>query len=113
MKKLLSILVLSLLFSGSAYAGFILENCKNIESGKKYKNKIFIVTDRGQQKILEIDNKETTSLIIYNLETYNFDIAEGVSEHEKTRIIVDANDKSVEISYPSGSVWKYSCSKLK
>ena len=113
MKKLLTILLLCFLFNGSAYAGFILENCKNTESGVKYKNKIFIVTDIGEQKILEIDNGEKTSLIIYNLETYNFDIAEGVSEYEKSRIIIDAKDKSVKISYPSGSIWKYSCSKLK
>ena len=79
----------------------------------KYKNKIFIVSDIGEQKILEIDNEEKTSLIIYNLETYNFDKAEGISVYEKSRIIVDAKNKSVEISYPSGSVWKYSCSKLK
>tara|TARA_B100000963_G_C22120202_1_gene448687 strand:- start:118 stop:459 length:342 start_codon:yes stop_codon:yes gene_type:complete len=113
MKKLLSILVLSLLFEGSANAGFILENCKNADTGIKYKNKIFIVSDIGEQKILEIDNEEKTSLIIYNLETYNFDKAEGISVYEKSRIIVDAKNKSVEISYPSGSVWKYSCSKLK
>ena len=50
---------------------------------------------------------------MYNLETYNFDIAEGVSEYEKSRIIIDAKDKSVNISYPSGSIWKYRCSKLK
>ena len=113
MRKLLGLVVLGLLLSGNSYAGFILENCKNTESGIKYKNKIFIVTDIGEQKILEIDNKEKTSLIIYNLETYNFDIAEGVSEYEKSRIIIDAKDKSVKISYPSGSIWKYSCSKLK
>ena len=113
MKKLLGILVLGLLFSENSYAGFILENCKNTESGVKYKNKIFIVTDIGEQKILEIDNKEKTRLIIYNLETYNFDIAEGVSQYEKSRIIINAKDKSVKISYPSGSIWEYSCSKLK
>ena len=115
MKKLLGIVVLGLLFSESGYAGFILENCKNTESGIKYKNKIFIVADAdiGAQKILEIYNKEKTSLIMYNLETYNFDIAEGVSEYEKSRIIIDAKDKSVNISYPSGSIWKYRCSKLK
>ena len=27
--------------------------------------------------------------------------------------IIDAKDKSVNISYPSGSIWKYRCSKLK
>ena len=113
MRKLLGLVVLGLLLSGNSYAGFILENCKNTESGTKYKNKIFVVTDIGEQKILEIDNEEKTSLIIYNLETYNFDIAEGVSEYEKSRIIIDAKDKSVKISYPSGSIWKYSCSKLK
>lgn len=113
MKKLFLPLLFIFIFSGSAYAGFILENCKNIESGVKYKNKMFIVTDLGEQKILEIDNKEKTSLIIYNLETYNFDIAEGVSQYEKSRIVINAKDKSVKISYPSGSIWEYSCSKLK
>ena len=54
-----------------------------------------------------------TSLIIYDLENYNFDIAEGISNYEGNKIVVDGNKKTVEIEYKSGRIWKYSCSKLK
>lgn len=113
MKKLLLTILFTLVLSEGADAGFILENCKNIDTGNKFKNKIFIVSDRGEKKILEINNDEMTTLIIYDLENYNFDVAEGISQYEKSKIIIDAKNKTVEINYPSGSNWKYSCSKLK
>lgn len=113
MKKLFLTILFTLVLSGGASAGFILENCKNVDTGKKFKNKIFIVSDRGEKKILEIDNDEMTSLIIYDLENYNFDIAEGISNYEGNKIVVDGNKKTVEIEYKSGRIWKHSCSKLK
>ena len=49
---LINRLILSILFTlvlgGGASAGFILENCKNVDNGNKFKNKIFIVSDRGE-----------------------------------------------------------------
>jgi len=113
MKKLFLALFISIFFSSNANAGFILENCKNIDTGNKFKNKIFIVSDRGEKKILEIDNDEMTTLIIYDLENYNFDVAEGISQYEKSKIIIDAKNKTVQINYPSGSNWRYSCTRLK
>lgn len=113
MKKLFLVLLISTFFSSNANAGFILENCKNIDTGKKFKNKIFIVSDSGYKKILEIDNGETTTLRMYDLETYNFDVAKGISENKKTTIIIDANEKLVEVEYSSGRIWRFSCSKLK
>ena len=113
MKKLLFTILFTMVLSGGASAGFILENCKDTDTGQKYKNKIFVVSDIGEQKILEINHKEKTSLIIYNLESYNFDIAEGISNYEGNKIVVDGNKKTVEIEYKSGRIWRYSCSKLK
>jgi hypothetical protein len=102
-----------IILSTNVSAGFILENCKNIDTGKKFKNMIFIVSDSGYKKILEIDNGETTTLRMYDLETYNFDVAKGISENKKTSIIIDANEKLVEVEYSSGRIWRFSCSKLK
>ena len=102
-----------IILSTNVSAGFILENCKNIDTGNKFKNKIFIISDRGEKKILEIDNDQMTTLIIYHLEKYNFDIAEGISNYEGNKIVVDGNKKTVEIEYKSGRIWRYSCSKLK
>ena len=113
MKKIILTILFTLVLSGGASAGFILENCKNFDNGNKFKNKIFIVSDRGEKKILEIDNDEMTSLIIYDLENYNFDVAEGISQYEKSKIIIDAKNKTVQINYPSGSNWRYSCTRLK
>ena len=113
MKKILLTILFTLVLSGGANVGFILENCKNIDTGNKFKNKIFIISDRGEKKILEIDNDQMTTLIIYDLEKYNFDIAEGISNYEGNKIVVDRNKKTVEIEYKSGRIWRYSCSKLK
>ena len=107
---------LGLLLSGNAYAGFILENCKKIDNNLPLKNTIFVVSTRGEQRILELEHNpkiRDTKLIIYNLESYNFDIAKGTSLNAKAEIVINANKKTVEINYPNGSTFSYKCSKLK
>jgi len=116
MKKLLTIMVLGLFLSSNAYAGFILEKCKKIDNNISLKNTIFVVSTRGEQRILELEHNpkiRDTKLIIYNLETYNFDIAKGTSLNAKAEIVIDANKKTIEITYPSGNIFRYKCSKLK
>ena len=113
MKRLFLALFVSIFFISNANAGFILENCKNIDTGKKFKNKIFIVTDSGYKKILHIDNDEITTLRMYDLESYYLNQAIGISENNNVKIIVDGNEKIVEINYSSGNTDIYSCSKLK
>ena len=114
MKKLLFAILFTLVLSEGAKAGFILEGCENIDTGKKFKNKIFIVSD-GAKKILEIDkNKfEVTNLTMFDLDSYYSGQAQGFSENENIRILLDSNEKIVEIKYSSGGTYTYSCSKLK
>jgi len=102
-----------IILSTKVSAGFVLENCKNIDTGKNYKNKIFIVSDGGYKKILHIDHKEVTVLRMYDLESYYSNQAIGTSENKKVEILVDANEKIVEIKYVSGGTDTYSCSKLR
>ena len=114
MKKLLLTILFTLVLSGGANAGFILENCKNVDNGKKYRNKIFVVSD-GAKKILEIDKNEyeVTNLIMFDLDSYYSGQAQGFSKNKNIRIFLDSNEKIVDIKYSSGRTFIYSCSKLK
>ena len=50
---------------------------------------------------------------MYDLESYYSNQAIGSSENKKVKILVDANEKIVEIKYVSGGTNTYSCSKLR
>ena len=50
---------------------------------------------------------------MYDLESYYLNQAIGISENNNVKIIVDGNEKIVEIKYSSGNTDIYSCSKLK
>ena len=56
--------------------------------------------------------KILVSLIIL-INFTNVSLAQGFSKNEDIRILLDSNEKIVEIKYSSGGTFIYSCSKLK